>query len=244
MTAARFDHGAFARALLDPALPPPCALPERRFAVHRNNVVAALVDALAERFPVTLRLVGEEFFRAMAGAHVRRTPPSSPILAQYGAEFPIFIEGFAPARELPFLADVARLEYAVGLAYHAADATPLPLEDIAEALKCEPDRRLVLHPSVQFVSSRHPIVSIWRVNMSDAPRGIDLRNAQDALLSRCDGEVEVSALPAGGFRFTRALAQGARLSEAAAEGEASAESFDLASCLGALFLARAIVAIA
>ncbi|HYA81246.1 MAG TPA: DNA-binding domain-containing protein, partial [Methylocystis sp.] len=170
MTAtARFDHGAFAQALLDPTLPPPCGLPERRFAVYRNNVVVGLVDALAERFPVVLRLVNEEFFRAMAGAHVRRTPPSSPILAQYGAEFPAFIEGFASARELPFLADVARLEYAVGLAYHAADATPLPLEDIAEALKSQPDRRLVLHPSVQLASSRHPIVDIWRSQLSAAP---------------------------------------------------------------------------
>ncbi|HYA79818.1 MAG TPA: DUF2063 domain-containing protein, partial [Methylocystis sp.] len=91
----------------------------------------------------------------------------------------------------------------------------------------------------------HPIVDIWRSHLSAAPaRQVDLRRAQDALVSRCDTDAEVSALPAGGFRFTRALAQGARLSEAAAEGERSARSFELASCLGALFLARAVIAIA
>jgi len=241
---ARFDHRVFARALLDPSLPPPCGLPQRRFDVYRNNVVVGLVDALAERFPAVLRLVGEEFFRTMAGVHVRLTPPSSPILAQYGAEFPTFIEGFAPARVLPYLGDVARLEYAIGLAYHAADATPLALDDIAASLRDEPDRRLVLNPSVRLLSSRHPIVAIWRSNRSGAPQKIDLRCAQDALVSRCGDEVEVVALPAGGFHFARALAERARLSEAAAEGEASAPSFDLVACLGTLFLARAVVAIA
>src|SRR5579864_7312457 len=64
---------AFATALLDRTSPVPAFLagaarhrPERRFAVYRNNVAAGLVEALATRFPVVKRLVGDEFFRAMA----------------------------------------------------------------------------------------------------------------------------------------------------------------------------------
>jgi hypothetical protein len=85
----------FARSLLKADLPPPSVIrssdgadPERRFAVYRNNVVVGLVRALEARFPVVLRLVGEEFFRAMAQVYVTHDPPRSPILFRYGSTFP------------------------------------------------------------------------------------------------------------------------------------------------------------
>lgn len=84
-------QSALAAALLDPDAPCPVGLtawngsdPARRFAVYRNNVVVSLIDALAATFPVTLELVGEEFFRAMAGVFVRAVPPTSALLAEYG----------------------------------------------------------------------------------------------------------------------------------------------------------------
>jgi hypothetical protein len=240
-----FSREDFARALLDPAAPPPCGLPERRFAVHRNNIVVSLVDALAERFPVVLRLVGEAFFRAMAGVHVRAAPPRSPILAEYGATFPSFIEGFEPARDLPYLADVARLDYAFGMAYHAADATPLTLGEIASfPAESVAEARIELHPSLQLVASRHPIVAIWRMNALGAPlRDEDLGRAQDALVARNGRDVGVWELPAGGRSFTCALAQGATVSEAAIKAAADTDAFDLIASLAMLFSAGAIVAI-
>lgn len=103
-----FSPGQFARALLDPLAPPPRDFAERRFAAYRNNVLVGVTDALAERFPVVLRLVGDEFFRATAGVHARTAPPRTPMLAEYGAGFPAFIEDFEPARELPYLAALVR----------------------------------------------------------------------------------------------------------------------------------------
>ena len=129
---------SFTQALLDPSTHVPGAIrgamhheSEHRFAVHRNNVTVSLVAALAARFPVVERLVGEEFFRAMARAYVKREPPRSPVLLHYGATFPGFIEEFEPARTLAYLGDVARLELARGRAYHAADATPVGTEAFA-----------------------------------------------------------------------------------------------------------------
>src|ERR1700730_7470011 len=90
---------SFTQALLDPSARGPSAIrgathheSERRFAVHRNNVTVSLVAALAARFPVVQHLVGEEFFRAMARAYVRREPPRSPVLLHYGATFSAFID--------------------------------------------------------------------------------------------------------------------------------------------------------
>lgn len=120
--------GAFAAALQNRDLPPPDGLSRpggkpatRRFAVYRNNVAVSLVDALAAIYPTLQNLVGEEFFRAMAHAYVLHNLPTSPLLFTYGANFPAFIETFAPASALPFLPDVARVERAWLDAFHAED---------------------------------------------------------------------------------------------------------------------------
>ena len=128
---------SFAQALLDGERPIPdgvtahnAADPTRRFAVYRNNVVAGLVRALKDRFPVVERIVGEEFFGAMARVFVVERPPRSPLLATYGDDFAAFIAAFEPARELVYVAAVARLEAARTRAYHAADATPLDADNV------------------------------------------------------------------------------------------------------------------
>ncbi|MFA7290739.1 MAG: DNA-binding domain-containing protein, partial [Rhodocyclaceae bacterium] len=135
------NHSHFAAALLDPAQPAPAGLitwngsdPAQRFGIYRNNVMVSLIEALADTFPVVQTLVGEEFFRAMAREFVRVSPPVSPVLAYYGDEFPAFVEHFPPAASLPYLADVARLEYARVLAFHAADSVPLATETLMAQL--------------------------------------------------------------------------------------------------------------
>src|SRR5215469_14454330 len=72
----------------------------KRYNVYRNNVTVSLIDALAAVFPATLRITGVEFFRAMARFHVRATPPRSPLLFEYGHEFPEFIERYEYARPM------------------------------------------------------------------------------------------------------------------------------------------------
>ncbi|MGJ0424656.1 HvfC/BufC N-terminal domain-containing protein [Methylocystis sp.] len=249
---ADFDQGAFVRALLNPELPPPNDLespggfpPERRFAVYRNNVCAGLVDALAERFPICVQLVGDEFFRAMAQCYVRAFPPRSPMLFEYGDGFATFVSEFEPARELPYLPDVARLEYAVGAAYHAADAAPLPL-DLIRAL---PLGRLesataALHPSTHVIASKHPIVSIWRRHMSDEKmRPLELDRGEEALVVRPQLAIMVAALPAGGSAFVDALRRGRTFGEAVNAASGVASDFNLTDCLRELFVTGAFVAV-
>ena len=76
---------------------------DRRYDVYRNNVTVSLIDALAAVFPATQRITGPEFFRAMARFHVRATPPTSPLLFEYGRDFPDFIAGYEHARAMPWL---------------------------------------------------------------------------------------------------------------------------------------------
>lgn len=237
------DQAIFAAALLDPAAPCPAGLtawngsdPARRFAVYRNNVVVSLIDALADTFPVTLELVGEEFFRAMAGIFVRAAPPKSALLAEYGEGFPAFIERFEPARSVPYLADVARLELLRVRAFHAADADPVTPDRIARAV-ADPERlpalRATCHPSLGVLSSRYAVVSLWAAHqgIGDLAR-VDPAIPETALVVRIGLEVQVVALPPGGDVLVAGLLSGLTLGEAAAQ--AAGDEFDLTANLALL----------
>lgn len=223
-------HHGFASALFDPDRPAPAGLLartgadiQRRFGVHRNNVVVTLTDVLAATFPVTQALVGEDFFRAMARDHVRASPPRSPVLAEYGAGFAGFIARFAPAAGLPYLPDMARLEWACLRAFHAEDAVAVDVADF-HALLDTPGRagttRLELHPAAHWLRSDHAIVSLWSAHQGlDDMRqadlgGIDLDRAEDALITRPHEDVHVSALPDGGTRWLDDLRAGMPLGDA------------------------------
>lgn len=233
----------FAGALLDADRPLPAAVtshgaraPQKRFAVYRNNVVVGLVEALRAQFPATERIVGTEFFAAMARVYVVSEPPRSPILVNYGGGFPGFIEQFEPAAELPYLADVARLEIARTRAYHAADATPL---DPSRWEGLDPGAlvggRVTLHPSLQILRSLYPVVTIWAMNSGDAePASIEDCGPEDALVVRPHLDVAVRRLPAGGAAFLHALASGSSLGDAAASATADHPAFELAANLAGL----------
>jgi hypothetical protein len=234
---------SFARALLDTAQPIPsgitahnAAIPTGRFAVYRNNVVAGLINALRSRFPVVEKIVGEEFFAGMARVFVLERPPSTPLLATYGDEFAPFIATFEPARELVYLADVARLEAARTRAYHAADAKPVEVAEFA-ALDASAlgGMRVNLHPSVQIIPSPHPIVTIWAMHSGERELAvIENWHGEDALVVRPHLDVKVHLLPSGGASFLLALADGKQLAAAAAAALSDHHEFDLSRNLAGL----------
>ncbi len=243
-------QGAFAEALLDPGRPAPPGLVRpagrpagRRFDIHRNNVVVALVEALGEAFPVVRAVVGDEFFEAMAGVHVRAHPPSSPRMMFYGERFPSFLEGFPPAAGLPYLPDVARLEYARTLACHAADepaADPSVLDGLDAATLAQAG--FSLQAACHVLRSAHPVHAIWRFNATGDKSPVQPA-AEDVLVSRPDGEVLVRLLPPGGAAFLLALQGGAPLGRAAELAAADAPAFDLGAGLASVFSARIVSAI-
>jgi putative DNA-binding protein len=219
---------------------------EGRFAVYRNNVAAGLIGALASRFPVTEKIVGEAFFAAMAQAFIAQHPPKSPVLLSYGDDFAGFVEAFGPAAELPYLPDVIRLEAARGSAYHAADQSPLEpatLEGLdGDALAA---LRFVFHPSVSVTCSSHPIVTIWAMNSGEMELSpIEPWLGEDALVVRPHLTVAVRRLPPGGAKFLTTLISGATLAAAAEFALGAAPEFDLAANLAGVLQSGAFTAIA
>ncbi len=241
----------FAAAILDPARPMPDGLvgPDgepgpKRFAVYRNNVVVGLTETLKDAFPAVHRIVGADFFRAMARAYVMVEPPRSPILLDYGAGFPDFIRQFEPAAVLPYLADVARIERAWTEAYHAPEASPIdPTAFMAIAPDQLPSARLMLHPSLRVVRSRFPALTIWQMNVADGvPAPVDLAaDGEDVLVVRPSADVEVRSIPNGSLEFIQALADGKSVLAALEAALIANSHFDLSANLSDLMRAGAVV---
>lgn len=185
----------------------------QRFAVYRNNVQHSLTRALAARFPVIEQLVGAEFFTAMARVFIAAAPPANPVLLRWGDRFPDFLDQFPPVGHLPWLGDVARLEFARGRAYHAADAAPVAPDALAVA-DVEP-LRFVLHPSVTLYASRFSAVQIWRAHQTAAPRGPIGAGPDHALVARQpDFSVVVEPVDDSTHAVLAALKAGATLRQA------------------------------
>lgn len=244
-------QGDFAAAVLDPErqAPPGLVGPDgkpstKRFNVYRNNVVASLTEALKNAFPAVARIVGDEFFAAMARIYVAEEPPTSPVMLDYGKGFPEFIGRFEPVEILPYLQDVAQIERTWVEAYHAPEARSLTPEEFAQISPDHlPGLRVRLHPSLRMVRSRFPSLTIWQMNVADGvPASVDLdAGGEDILILRPDAEVEARLLPPGGAEFIQALGEGHSVIEAMRDATAADCRFDLATSLSGLMSANAFV---
>jgi hypothetical protein len=250
MTALADFQQSFAVAVLDVALPPPpsirgarCGNVTRRFDIHRNKVATSLVGALAQRYPVTRRLIGPESFSAMARLYTIHNPPRSPVLLGYGDAFPDFIRSLGRMPSIEYLADISELESALSRAYHAADATPLSV-DVFSRLGPDLLEDLVVsfHPSASLVASRFPVVSIWEENRSDdEDKPVTRWGTEAALVARPDEAVQIWLLPIGGYAFLAALTKGATLAEATRIAASAEADFDLTANLETLISSRVCI---
>ncbi len=207
----------------------------RQFQIYRHNTFANLTDALAACYPIVQRLVGERFFEHAVDGFIRRHPPRSGNLHDFGAEFSDFLAQFTPAQALVYLPDVARLEWRWQLAYHAADATTLALAELATiAPQDYADLIIGLQPSAQLLASRYPVLRIWQVNQpefrGDAAVNLD-EGAQQLLVVRRGLDIEIELLDTGDYALLCAFARAETLGQAHAAALAAQSSFDLASSL-------------
>jgi hypothetical protein len=208
-----------------------------RLRIHRNHVRQSLVAALAATFPTVASLVGSPFFDAMAKAFVADSPPEGPVLAEYGEGFAVFIENFAPVRALPYLADAARLDWALNHAFHAAHSPRLEAAELGRmTLEQLVSRRLFLAADVTLLTSAYPLGSIWQACQAGTPDvEVDLAAGGTSLLVMRQGDDAVFvSLDPGEVAFVTAIGRGATLGKAAQAAEDSSSSFDLAQSFGRL----------
>lgn len=257
--AAPADAGDGAGALADATAIAPPAHAAERIGIYRNAMRANYRHALRASFPVVLRLVGEPFFHAAVDAFARAHPSASGDLNIYGDAFGDFLAGYPHAAGLPYLADVARLEWAVDEAQRAADVSFIPdrvLAALAAAAAARlPALHLRLDPSCRLVASQYPVLHIWRVNQArcvdddgagceEGDDRVSLDEFGDLLVvRRGEDGVTLVRIAAGEHAFLAALAAGSPLGAALDAAQRADAAFDLGATLRANIASGMIFAV-
>ena len=216
---------------------------EGRLAIYRANMVAAADKALSAAYPVIRQVVGEDFFHGLAREHQRATPSTSGDLGEFGATFDAFLAQFEHVQDMPWLPDLARVEWAAHRAYGAADA---PDWDAASLGAVEPERHEAIRfhwsPGLAIVRSRWPVVRVWTLHQPghEGAFDVDWSVPETALVARDGFAVTVTAITDADAAFIEASSQGASLGDAAAATLQSHPDFDLGALLARALGARLV----
>jgi len=231
----------FAQALLSPAHAMRDMTAQPGFAVYRNTVAQGCVDALEANFPTVARLVGREWFRCAALAFARARPPRDSRLLFYGdADFPAFLQAAPGAADLPWLADIGRLDALWRACHAAADARALAATSLAElSPEALGARVLRPHPATRWLwFDGQPVASIWSRNR-DGDEASFAWQGEGLLLTRPQAAVRWQLLSHAGCAFLDACALGRSLGEAAQHALDQDAETDLAGLLRQLLQAGA-----
>jgi hypothetical protein len=233
--AAILDQDAGAVASL---IAPDGLSPAARIQVYGHHVFSSLTEALESTYPVVCRLVDRRFFSFAADRYVGSHPPEGSCLFEYGATFPEFLAAFPPCAGHPYLADVARLEWAMNLALHAEDAEPMAPGVLARVPPGDVGRLTFrVDPSASWLESPWPIDRIWRANQpeADPETRVDLAAGGVMLeIRRRDDVPTFQPVARAEFLFRSALGTGAPLGAAVDTAMTADSRFDLAAAVRAL----------
>ena len=136
--------------------------PEERLAVYADGYLARNQEALADVYEAVRHVLGEPSFAALARAYAARYPSHDYNLSFSGRHLPELLADSPYTRRLPFLPDLARLEWLVCRAFHAFEAPPMNVTRLASV---PPDLwgrlQLNFQPSVGVIASAWPIRDVW-----------------------------------------------------------------------------------
>lgn len=216
------------------------------FSVYRNTVFKGCVDALQANFPAVARLLGEAWFRSAAASYVGEHAPADARLVHYGADFAAFLEDFEPARGMPYLAEVARLDALWVQAHTARDEVPIDAAAVA-TLSAEVLGQAILRPhaTARWIAfDTMPAFTIWRANREgwDVPDDL-VWQGERALLLRAFGEVTWQPLSVAGYAFLDACAVGQPFDAAAARALDAQPEAALGDVVGELLAAGTFSAV-
>ncbi|MBI4031704.1 MAG: putative DNA-binding domain-containing protein [Proteobacteria bacterium] len=205
-----------------------------RMKVYRNNVMTSLSQAVIAVYPLTEKLVGTDFLKGAVNKYVISNPPDQGNLNFYGATFADFIADYEPAKNLPYLPDMARLEWAWEMATLADDDAPLRPEDLQETPESDlPDLRLRLRACAHLLESDYPlgkIVDFCRAEKQDGNLDIGTGGAH-MMIYRPKLQTQMRKISESEFIFLRGLRDGNHLMAATEWASEADETFDLAAVL-------------
>jgi hypothetical protein len=145
--------------------------PQARIDIYARMYFARLLEVLHEDFPRVAAILGCERFDAISRTYLARHPSTNPSLRHLGRHFAEFLNIQKEIHELPFLGDLARLEWARLEVFDAPDVEPLRIESLHKLAPDDwPELRLQLIPAYQTLRSDWPVQEIWAAAESAAPQ--------------------------------------------------------------------------
>lgn len=207
-----------------------------RLSVYRNNFYANLTGALRSTYPVVEKLVGIDFFEHVARQYILRFPSITGNLHDYGENFNEFLAAYPAAASLPYLGDVARLEWSWHEVFHAPACRPAfnlaALDAIPEERHGE--LRFEFNRAVRVIASLYPVLRIWEVNQDDyhGDGHVHLDDGACRLLViQRDRNVEFHELGTGEHAWLQSLAIDRDLQSAFEDAQQTDPGFNLAAAL-------------
>ncbi len=155
-----------------------------RMKIYQNNVYSSLLDILKNRYPISRKLVGDDFFTVLGQQYIANHPPESPVMLHYGESLPRFIEQHKDKHNIAYLSDIAVLESARHKAYYAKDNDHLQPADIAR----KPIEKLLessinMVPSAVLIQSSFSIHTIWlHLKESDQTLNTDISHNENIFI--------------------------------------------------------------
>lgn len=164
---------------------------QARLAIYKNNTFQSLISTLAETFPNTEKTVGKDFFSLLGKEFIQSFPPKQPSLIYFGKELPLFIHKHKITEELPYLADLAELEFQRHSAYYAKDEPTLTLNDYTEV---KPDdlasKKVMPQASAALLQSKYAVYDIWNLNQNpENTKEINFKTTQFTLTVRVETNI-------------------------------------------------------
>ncbi|WP_175924232.1 DNA-binding domain-containing protein [Burkholderia latens] len=201
-----------------------------RIARYRANLRRTWHRALVSAYPVVRSLLGDEFFLTLAREYGTADPSQSSDLNRFGARLAELLEAWPPTATVRYLADVARLEWAVHRAHFAADTVEQPPEKWmnvpVDALE---NCSVQMHPAVHLLHTSTRAADRWFAFRSygEKPVLCDADWPQWMVITRPRWIPEVVAISEEAFMMLRELRDGATIGEARRAVLSSDGNFEL-----------------
>lgn len=179
---AAFMHDTYSGERTSAGFLDPAVSSEARLNIYCNNTVFGLTEVLANAYPVLKKIVGEEFFRTIAHHYLKVHPQSAGNRHMFGGQLSQFLEAFEPAVTLPYLGDVAALEWAHFQACIANDEIIMDFAALSAAMSLDSAFVMRLHPSVCVLSQTFNALDIWKEHQKRATGTVQLLRRPHGLM--------------------------------------------------------------
>ncbi|MFC3051214.1 HvfC/BufC N-terminal domain-containing protein [Kordiimonas pumila] len=156
---------------------------KQRLQVYQNNYVYSLTENLTSIFPIVNTFVGEDFMGHVCWEFIKKYPPSRPALQSYGDRLPVFLKNFEPAQNVPYVADIALLEWSVHTLQHKPPVS------------VDPNSK-TLNPHIRVIKSKYPLMKLWLAGIGQLkPEAVSLQEGpQTVCIVLSNHEVRIVSL--------------------------------------------------